>query len=50
MNVMSTLNTLLVQAQLGWRDPSKNRDHLQSLLAGADGDFDPQGMAQGLVE
>lgn len=37
---MSTLNALLVQAQLGWKDPSKNRDHLQALVASADGDFD----------
>ncbi len=40
MCAMSQLNTLLVQAQLGWKDPSKNRNHLQSLLAGAEGDFD----------
>lgn len=37
---MSTLNAVLVQAQLGWRDPSKNRDHLRSLLSGVEGDFD----------
>jgi predicted amidohydrolase len=40
MVAMSTLNTLLVQAQLCWRDPSRNRDHLQSLLAETEGDFD----------
>lgn len=40
MVAMSTLNALLVQAQLGWKDPSKNRDHLQSLLANAEDDFD----------
>lgn len=37
---MNSLNTLLVQAQLCWKDPSKNREHLQSLLEKAEGDFD----------
>ena len=37
---MSTLNALLVQAQLGWKDPSRNREHLQSLLAKAEAPFD----------
>src|SRR5210317_1740126 len=40
MCAMSKLNALLVQAQLGWKDPSRNRHHLQSLLAAAEGDFD----------
>jgi predicted amidohydrolase len=37
---MSTLKALLVQAQLGWKDPARNRDHLESLLADSEGDFD----------
>ena len=37
---MSTLKTLLVQAQLGWKDPARNRDHLESLVAGSETGFD----------
>jgi predicted amidohydrolase len=37
---MKTLKTLLVQAQLGWKDPLQNREHLEALLAGVDGSFD----------
>ncbi len=37
---MSKLNALLVQAQLGWKEPARNREHLESLLSGAGGDFD----------
>ena len=29
---MSTLRALLVQAQLRWHEPERNREHLQSLL------------------
>jgi predicted amidohydrolase len=37
---MTTLNALLVQAQLGWKDPARNREHLESLVDAAGGDFD----------
>ena len=37
---MSDLRTLLIQAQLGWKDPAANREHLQALLASAEGPFD----------
>jgi len=37
---MSTLNTLLVQAQLNWKDPAMNRRHLQSLISDAGGSPD----------
>ncbi|MFC1688761.1 amidohydrolase [Pseudomonadota bacterium] len=37
---MTDLNVLLVQAQLGWKDPSRNREHLQTLLAQVEGHFD----------
>jgi len=37
---MNTLKTLLVQAQLGWKDPARNREHLQSLVSGVDAAFD----------
>jgi len=37
---MSTLKTLLVQAQLGWKEPARNREHLESLLTEAGEDFD----------
>jgi len=33
-------NVLMVQAQLRWKDPAANRDHLASLLEQADGPFD----------
>jgi predicted amidohydrolase len=36
---MNKLNVLLAQAQLRWKDPARNRDHLESLLA-ASGDCD----------
>jgi omega-amidase len=37
---MNTLKTLLVQAQLCWKDPARNRGHLSSLVATANGTFD----------
>ncbi|MDH3787073.1 MAG: amidohydrolase [Xanthomonadales bacterium] len=37
---MTEMNVLLVQAQLGWKNPSRNREHLQTLLAGVEGPFD----------
>ena len=37
---MTKLKTLLVQATLGWKDPQRNRSHLEELLASADGPFD----------
>lgn len=37
---MSKLDTLLVQAQLCWKDPARNRDHLQTKLSQVDDDFD----------
>jgi len=37
---MNKLRTLLVQAQLGWKDPARNREHLQSMIAGESGEFD----------
>jgi omega-amidase len=37
---MSTLKTLLVQAQLGWKDPARNREHLQSMISGEQGEID----------
>jgi predicted amidohydrolase len=50
---MSTLKTLLVQAQLGWKDPDRNRAHLAELLAAADGPFDlavlPETFATGFL-
>jgi len=33
---MSALKTLLVQAQLDWKEPAHNRDHLESLLESAE--------------
>jgi omega-amidase len=36
---MTTLKTLLVQAQLGWKDPARNREHLESLVSTAGGAF-----------
>ncbi len=32
---MDTLNALLVQAQLRWRDPARNREHLEGLIDAA---------------
>jgi len=47
------LRTLLVQAQLGWQDPERNRAHLEELLAAADGPFDlavlPETFATGFL-
>jgi omega-amidase len=40
MERMTRMNVLLVQAQLGWKDPSKNREHLQALVAQVEDDFD----------
>jgi len=37
---MTTLNTLLVQARLRWRDPQRNREHLEKLLEAAPADLD----------
>lgn len=34
------MKTLLVQAQLCWKDPSRNREHLQSLISRENGSFD----------
>jgi predicted amidohydrolase len=35
---MNTLRVMLVQAQLLWKDPARNREHLEQLLCSADGD------------
>ena len=40
MDSMETLNALLVQAQLGWKHPAENRDHLHALVSGAAPGFD----------
>jgi len=37
---MSTLRTLLLQANTLWNDPEGNREHLQSLLGSNSGEFD----------
>jgi predicted amidohydrolase len=37
---MDALKTLLVQARLSWKEPERNRAHLQALVDGAEGDFD----------
>ena len=37
---MNKMNALLVQAQLGWKDPSANRHHIANLLDSASGRFD----------
>jgi len=37
---MATLDTLLVQAQLCWREPDRNRDHLERLVGSAPGELD----------
>lgn len=34
------MKTLLLQAQLGWKDPARNREHLQSMISGEPGGFD----------
>lgn len=37
---MEPLKALLVQAQLGWKEPERNRAHLESLLSSRAGDCD----------
>jgi predicted amidohydrolase len=37
---MTTLNTLLVQARLGWKEPHRNRQHLERLVSEAPGELD----------
>ena len=37
---MNTMNALLVQAQLGWKNPSANRSHIAHLLDSAAGEFE----------
>ncbi len=37
---MNTLRTLLVQAQIRWKDPAENRTHLHSLVQQSDTSFD----------
>ncbi len=37
---MSTLESLLVQARIRWKDPAENRAHLQSLVGQSAEDFD----------
>jgi omega-amidase len=37
---MTTLNTLLVQAQLRWQEPERNREHLEQLVTAESGDLD----------
>jgi len=34
------MKALLVQAQLGWKHPARNREHLQSMVSGAGSGFD----------
>lgn len=38
--IQNSLQVLLVQAQLRWKDPAANREHLAGLLQQAEGDFD----------
>lgn len=40
MSGMSDLRALLVQAQLRWKNPDQNRQHLQKMVEGVDGVFD----------
>ncbi len=40
MNEPMKSSVLMVQAQLSWKDPAANRDHLAGLLQQADGPFD----------
>ena len=35
---VNTLTVMLVQAQLLWKDPAHNREHLEKLLTSADAD------------
>jgi len=37
---MTILRALLVQAQLSWKHPARNREHLQQLVTAAPGEFD----------
>jgi len=37
---MTILKTLLVQAQLGWKEPQRNREHLENLVNSVSGDVD----------
>jgi omega-amidase len=37
---MNTLNSLLVQARICWKDPARNRTHLHSLIEQSAEDFD----------
>lgn len=37
---MTMLKTLLVQPQLGWKEPERNRNHLEDMVRSAPGDFD----------
>jgi omega-amidase len=37
---MNNMRALLVQAQLGWKDPARNREHLQAMVARIKGGFD----------
>ena len=50
---MNTLNTLLVQARICWKDPARNRAHLQSLVEESAGHFDlmvfPETFATGFL-
>ncbi len=39
MEQAMTLQVLMVQAQLRWKDPAANRDHLSALLAASPGPF-----------
>ena len=50
---MNNLKALLVQAQLGWKEPARNRQHLQTLVERAEGEFDlvvlPETFATGFL-
>ena len=37
---MNKMRALLVQAQLCWKDPARNREHLQAMVARIEGEFD----------
>ena len=37
---MNKMRALLVQAQLCWKDPARNREHLQAMVSGIEGGFD----------
>lgn len=39
-STMTMLKTLLVQAQLRWKEPERNREHLERLVTSAEGDPD----------